>query len=111
MGERFGGHSTKTKNILGLGLMLKGDYDRALKVFEDAVSELQLDTEKGIEMMAKGENQDLSCLIVNYIKCNTIKNGQGQGMDFLKGDALNKTLFGYLVRMKSPSARAFFEER
>ena len=111
LGERHGGHTTKTKNILGLGLMQKGDYDRAMKVFEEAVNELQLDSEKGVEMLSKGENNDLSCLIVNYIKCNTMLNGQGQGMDFLKGDALNKTLFGYLVRMKSPNARAIFEER
>jgi len=39
MGERFGGHTTKTKNILALGLMLKGDFDRAMNVFEEAVAE------------------------------------------------------------------------
>ena len=111
MGERFGGQTTKTKNILGLGLMLKGDYERAMKVFEEAVNELQLDSESGIEMLAKGENQDLSSLLVNYIKCNIIQNGQGQGMEFLKSDPLNKTIFGYLVRMKSESAREIFIER
>jgi hypothetical protein len=91
--------------------MIKGDFERAMKVFEEAINELQLDSESGVEMMARGDNSDLSCLIVNYIKCNTMLNGQGQGMEFLKADTLNKTLFGYLVRMKSPSARAIFEER
>jgi flagellar hook-basal body complex protein FliE len=75
LGERHGGNTTKTKNILGLGLMLKGDFDRAMKVFEEAVNDLQLDSEKGVEMLSKGENNDLSCLLVNYIKCNTMLNG------------------------------------
>jgi hypothetical protein len=40
MSEKFGGHSTKTKNMIGLGLMIKQDYERALKVFADALAEL-----------------------------------------------------------------------
>jgi len=44
MSDKFGGHSTKTRNVLGLGLMIKGDYDRALQVFADAVAELNLDS-------------------------------------------------------------------
>ncbi len=43
MGEKYG-YSTKTYNILAITLMLRGDYDRALKIFESALNELKLDT-------------------------------------------------------------------
>ena len=111
MSEKFGGHSSKTRNMLGIGLMIKGDYERACKVFRDYLDERQLDNAENAAVLTKGDNPDLSCLIVNYIKCNTILNGQGQGAEFLKGDEVNKMLFGYLVKMNSPLAREFFEER
>lgn len=46
MGEKYG-YSPKTYNLLALVLMLKSDYERALKIFESAVSELKLDTPEG----------------------------------------------------------------
>ena len=51
MGERYGGSTTKTKNILAISFMIKGDYGNAMKIFEEAGNELELDTEKGIEML------------------------------------------------------------
>jgi tetratricopeptide (TPR) repeat protein len=36
MGEKYG-YSPKTYNLLALVLMLKSDYERALKIFESAV--------------------------------------------------------------------------
>jgi tetratricopeptide (TPR) repeat protein len=47
MSERFGGYTTKTYNLLALTLMEKQDYDRALKIFENALNELKLDSEEG----------------------------------------------------------------
>lgn len=83
MAEKFqGGLSGKTRNLLALGFMMKGDYDRALKVFEEAVKDLKLGTEEGELLLKKGEQADISSLIMNYIKCNTLKNGQGMGVDF-----------------------------
>lgn len=45
MAERFGGYTTKTYNLLALTLLLKNDVDRALKIFETAISALKLDSE------------------------------------------------------------------
>lgn len=46
MGEKYG-YTTKTYNLLGVVLMLKNDYERALKIFESALNELKLDTPEG----------------------------------------------------------------
>lgn len=45
MSERFGGYTSKTFNLLALSLMLKNDFDRALKIFETAVIALKLEGE------------------------------------------------------------------
>jgi len=108
LSERFG-YSTKTYNLLAMILMQKGDFDRSLKIFENAIAELDLDGSGAAEHLVPS-NVDLGCLIFNYIKCHTAKNGHGQGVEFLKGNELNKKLFGYLVTMKSSLGRAFFEE-
>ena len=47
MSERFGGYTIKTYNLLALTLMEKQDFDRALKIFENALLELSLDYEQG----------------------------------------------------------------
>jgi len=47
MSERFGGYTTKTYNLLAMALMEKQDFDRALKIFENALNELNLETEAG----------------------------------------------------------------
>ena len=45
MSERFGAYTTKTYNLLALTLMEKQDFDRALKIFENALLELSLESE------------------------------------------------------------------
>ena len=47
LSERFGGYTTKTYNLLAMALMEKQDFDRALKIFENALNELNLETEAG----------------------------------------------------------------
>jgi len=76
LSERVGGYSLKTYNLLGCTLMLKNDIERACKIFENAISELQLESEEGQAKLGQ-PNADLSSLIYNYIKCLAIKNGQG----------------------------------
>ena len=110
MSERVGGYSLKTYNLLGCTLMLKNDIERAAKIFENAVNELQLETAEGAEKL-NSPNADLSCLIFNYIKCLAILNGQGKGFDFFKNDDRTKVLFGYLARIDPAIGRQFFEER
>ena len=75
MSERFGGYTTKTYNLLAIALMEKNDIDRALKIYSNALNELNLETEEGQEKHLSVGNQDLACLIYNYLKCNAIKNG------------------------------------
>ena len=74
LSERVGGYTLKTYNLLGCTLMLKNDIDRAIKIFENAVNELQLESEEG-QAKLTGANADLSCLIFNYIKCLCVLKG------------------------------------
>ena len=67
MSERFGGYTTKTYNLLAMSLMLKNDIDRALKIFETALSALDLEG-AGAGKLQK-EDKDVSALLINYIKC------------------------------------------
>ena len=112
MGEKFaGGNSTKVRNLLACGFMMKGDYDRALKVFEEAVSDLKLESEEGQALLARGDQPDIAYLMVNYIKCNTLKNGQGLGLEFFKTDPININMFVHLKKMQSVCAQEFIVER
>ena len=115
LSERIGGFTTKTYNMLGVTLLLKNDIDRALKIFETALNELQLDklqldTEEGQKVLNQ-HNGDLCCLLFNYIKCLYLKNGQGQGENFLKTDAVTKQFFAYLVKLDLTMAKSIFGER
>ena len=74
MGEKYG-YSPKTYNLLALVLMLKGDYERASKIFESAIAELKLDTLEGEASHLYQGNQDLASLLSNYVKCNSIVKG------------------------------------
>lgn len=74
LSERVGGYSLKTYNLLGCTLLLKNDIERAAKIFENAINELQLETAEGQEKL-NSPNPDLSCLIFNYIKCLAILHG------------------------------------
>ena len=74
LSERVGGYSLKTYNLLGCTLLLKNDIERAAKIFENAINELQLETAEGQEKL-NSPNPDLSGLIFNYIKCLAILHG------------------------------------
>ena len=52
LSERVSGYTLKTYNMLACTLMLKNDIDRAIKIFENAVNELQLETEEGQAKLA-----------------------------------------------------------
>jgi Coatomer epsilon subunit len=54
MSERYGGYSTKAYNILALALMEKQDFDRALKICENALIELGIETEAGEKHLTAG---------------------------------------------------------
>jgi hypothetical protein len=79
--------------------MLNSDFDRALKIFESALADLKLDSAEGEERHLYAGNNDLGSLLVNYIKCNTIRSGTGLGLDFFKNDPLNQKLFVYLGKV------------
>ena len=76
LGERVGGYTTKTYNLLGCALLLKNDVNKATQIFQAAIDELKLDTEEGQAILAS-PNRDLGCLLYNYIKCLLLKNGNG----------------------------------
>lgn len=58
MGEKYG-YTVKTYNLLAVTLMLKNDFERALKVYESAINELKLDTPEGEGKHLYAGNQDL----------------------------------------------------
>ena len=76
LSERVGAYSSKTYTLLSTALLLKNDVERALKICENAVAELHLDSAEG-EHLLSSYNADISCLLYNYIKCILLKNGQG----------------------------------
>ena len=101
MGEKHG-YTLKTYNILAVALMLKSDFERALKVFESALAEMKLDTADGESKHLYQGNADLACLLVNYVKCNAIaQGGCGLGVEFLKSEPLNQKLFTYLGKVSA----------
>ena len=73
LSDKFG-FSIKTYNLLGIVLMIQGEYEKAVKIFNTALEE------NGIYELADGDtqlnanNHDLASIIYNYIKCNTILN-------------------------------------
>lgn len=79
--------------------MLKNDNERALKIFENAMNELQLDTSEGENRHLYPGNFDVSSLLINCLKCYTMQNGFGGGMDFFKGDEFAKKLLIYLGKV------------
>lgn len=110
LGEKIG-YTTKSYNLLGVALMLNSDLDRAIKIFDIAVSELKLDTPEGEQKHLYSGNNDLSSILVNYIKCHTATSGSGQGLEFFKSDPLNQKLFLYLGKINQQMLAGFFEER
>jgi hypothetical protein len=98
LGEKIG-YTTKTYNLLGVALMLNSDFERALKIFESALNDLKLDTPEGEQKHLYAGNYDLASLLLNNIKCNTIRSGTGMGLEFFKNDPLNQKLFVYLGKV------------
>lgn len=111
MSERFGGYTTKTYNLLALTLMEKQDFDRALKIFENALLELSMDSEEGQEKHLTTGNSDLACLVFNNLKCHAIKHGFGEGASFFEKDKLARQLVAYLEKMESPLLESFKNQR
>ena len=110
--ERFGGYASKTYNLLALALMQKQDIDRAIKVYDSAISQMNLESEQGQKLLEGGEDKDFACLLHNYIKCLVVRRGQGQdSLEFAKGDEEVKRLFSYLAKMQSPLGKSYFDER
>ena len=110
MGEKYG-YTTKTYNLLAVSLMLNQDLDRAAKIFESAVNDLRLETPEGEAKHLFGGNNDLASLLVNYLKCNTMRNGVGLGNEFFKADELSIKLFSYLNKINPAMCAEFFEDR
>jgi tetratricopeptide (TPR) repeat protein len=126
LSEKFG-YTLKTYNLLAIALIERGDLDKAIMIYENALSSLGVYGlfEKGAEdpeytKVFQPNNTDLACLLFNYIKANAAKNGlsseiyaapQGGMQQFLRGDPLSIKLFSLLSKMQSPLAKEFFEER
>lgn len=47
LSERTNGYTTKTYNLLACTLLLKDEAPKAMRIFENAVNELQLDSPEG----------------------------------------------------------------
>ena len=110
MGEKYG-YTTKTYNLLATVLMLKNDTERALKIFESALNDLKLeDADEAARYLYLGNN-DLGTLLINYIKCQTIRNGCGSSSEQFKNDEFYKRLFSYIQRVNPALVSSFFEER
>ena len=80
-------------------------------ILESALNDLKLDQPDGETNYLYLGNNDLASLLVNYIKCNAIKNGSGLGTDAFRTDDLNVKLFTYLQKVNPTLANGFFEER
>jgi len=79
LSDKFG-YTIKTFNLLGVALMIQGEYDKAQKIFENAVNEssvFELIESDPSNSLFAASNFDLQCLIMNYVKCNLTLNGYG----------------------------------
>ncbi len=88
IGEKYG-YSTKTYTLLGIVLMVKGEFEKALKIFESAITELRLDTPDESKDICPG-NKDVAALLSSYLKCASIVDGSDyQNDEFLKKLAMH----------------------
>ena len=110
LGEKYG-YSTKTYNLLAIILILKNDSERAMKIFESAISDLKLSQPEGEQTHLYPGNNDLGTLLYNYIKCSAMRQGCGNDSEFFKTDDHFKNLFGYLTKVNPALASTFFDER
>lgn len=72
LGEK-NGYTTKTYNLLGITLMVKGEPEKAVKILENGLNELKLES-TGANNIYPG-NKDLASLVVNLIKSRAIVSG------------------------------------
>ena len=75
LSDKFG-YSIKTYNLLGTVLMIKGETEKAMQIFKTCLDENGVLTDESCPLLAQN-NQDLACLIFNYIKCNCVANMHG----------------------------------
>ena len=127
LSQKFG-YTLKTYNILGIVLMIQGEYDKAEKIFENALQENQIyelveagaDEAKAASVL-QATNHELACIIFNLIKCHLVNNGhlslvqesyKESGLQsFIRTDEKLIKLFQLLQKMQSPLVKAFFDER
>lgn len=111
LGDKYG-YTIKSYNLLALILVIKGQLDKALKIFESALNDhLKLTTKEGEAAHLYVGNNDLAALLVNYLKCIAINNGAGNGNEFFKNDETCKRLLAYLAKVNKELCSEFFEER
>lgn len=73
LSEKFG-YSLKTYNILGITLVIKGEFEKAIQIYENALKENNVyELQEGDPMLSQN-NYELSSILLNYIKCNVIVN-------------------------------------
>ena len=71
LSDKFG-YTIKTYNLLGTVLMIKGETEKAHQIFETALKENNVYELQEGDPMLNANNQDLTSIIYNFIKCNVI---------------------------------------
>lgn len=73
LSDKFG-YSLKTYNILGIVLVIKGEFEKAAQIFEAALTENDIYSLDDADPQLNASNYELASIIFNYIKCNAIQN-------------------------------------
>jgi len=97
LGEKHS-YTVKVYNLLGVSLMLKGDFERALLIFETALGDIEKELYSG--------NRDLASLLANCIKCKAIMAGS---FTDIQGDEKVQQLFSHLKKVSPKDT--FVKER
>lgn len=105
MGDKYGLH-LKLYNLLGISLMAKGEFNKALKVFEQAIESEGLNGEIPSDSVYKN-NHDLASLIYNYFKCQAIVKASWESV---QEDESNKKLMTLLLQV-SDTAVGLVQQR
>ena len=84
LGEKCG-YTTKTYNLLAIILVVKGQLEKAIQIYESAINDLKLDSKEG-EIHLYNGNNDLASLLVNYIKCLAMNSGIGTTTEVFQSD-------------------------
>ena len=73
LSDKFG-YTMKTFNILGMILIIQGELDKALAIFDNVIKEYNVFDLPDDDPLLAATNQDLQCLLYNYIKCTLMVN-------------------------------------